>query len=140
MNSKGWKKKLQEEVQPKELVYFIQKISGQDLTPIQFQGLLKIFCIDAIIRVEEKEEVEEVEVEELGAQASSNGMGDQNEGNDEAAPSKPRPRPYEELLSELIDRYIQLGISQRAEILALLEELEKENKEKKKPKHRKAKR
>lgn len=45
---------------------------------------------------------------------------------------RPRPRPYEELLSELIDRYIELKKPQRIEIMQFLDELEKENKKEQK--------
>lgn len=141
MNSKKWKKELQEEVQPKELIGFIQKITSVNLPPVQFQGLLKLFCIEATI----KEEVEVKEVQKQdgqpGAQASLDIMEGQIPKNDGCAPSgsltsnpKPKARPYDELLSELIDKYIQLGKIQRAEILGLLDELEKENKPKPKPK------
>lgn len=141
MNSKKWKKELQEEVQPEELIWFIQKITSVNLPPIQFQGLLKLFCIEATIK-------EEVEIEETqkqdnqpGALACADRMEGQVPKNDGCAPSdptssksKPKVRPYDELLSELIDKYIQLKKTQRAEILGLLDELEKENKSKSKPK------
>lgn len=141
MNSKKWKKELQEEVQPEELIWFIQKITSVNLPPIQFQGLLKLFCIEATIK-------EEVEVEEAqkqdgqpGVQACADRMEGQVPKNNGCAPSnstssksKPKVRPYDELLSELIDKYIQLKKAQRAEILGLLDELEKENKSKSKPK------
>lgn len=141
MNSKKWKKELQEEVQPKELISFIQKITSVNLPPVQFQGLLKLFCIEATIR--EEIEVEETQKQDSqpGAQACADRMEGQVPKNDGFAPSsfptsqsKPKARPYDELLSELIDRYIQLGKTQRAEILGLLDELEKENKPKPKPK------
>lgn len=141
MNSKKWKKELQEEVQPEELIWFIQKITSVNLPPIQFQGLLKLFCIEATIK-------EEVEIEETqkqdnqpGALACADRMEGQVPKNDGCAPSnppssksKPKVRPYDELLSELIDKYIQLKKTQRAEVLGLLDELEKENKSKPKPK------
>lgn len=141
MNSKKWKRELQEEVQPEELIWFIQKITSVNLPPIQFQGLLKLFCIEATIK-------EEVEVEEAqkqdgqpGAQACADRMEGQVSKNDECAPSnptfskpKPKARPYDELLSELIDKYIQLKKTQRAEVLGFLDELEKENKSKFRPK------
>lgn len=141
MNSKKWKKELQEEVQPKELIGFIQKITSVNLPPVQFQGLLKLFCIEAII----KEEVEVEEVQKQDGQPGAQACADRIEGqipkNDGCAPSsppasnpKPKARPYDELLSELIDKYIQLRKAQRAEILGLLDELEKENKPKPKPK------
>ena len=141
MNSKKWKKELQEEVQPKELISFIQKITSVNLPPVQFQGLLKLFCIEATI----KEEVEIEKTQKQDGQPGAQGCADRMEGqvpkNDGCAPSgpptsqsKPKARPYDELLSELIDRYIQLGKTQRAEILGLLDELEKENKPKPKPK------
>lgn len=157
MNSKQWKKKLQEEVQPEELIQFIQKITSVSLPPIQFQGLLKLFCVGATIREETEPNVETevgagVEVEEVqeqnsqpGALACADRMVGQDSGSNGCAPnglapsgltSKPKPkaRPYDELLSELIDKYIQLKKAQRAEILGLLDELEKENKPKPKPK------
>lgn len=144
MNSKKWKKELQEEVQPKELISFIQKITSVNLPPVQFQGLLKLFCIEATIKEEEiGVEVEEAQKQDgqPGAQGCADRMEDQVPKNDGCAPSspstsqsKPKARPYDELLSELIDKYIQLGKTQRAEILGLLDELEKENKPKPKPK------
>lgn len=144
MNSKKWKKELQEEVQPKELISFIQKITSINLPPVQFQGLLKLFCIEATIKEEEiGVEVEENQKQDgqPGAQASLDRMEGQVPKNDGCAPSspstsqsKPKARPYDELLSELIDKYIQLGKTQRAEILGLLDELEKENKSKSKSK------
>lgn len=184
----NWKKELEEEVQPKELVRFIQRISSRDLEPLQFEGLLKVFCVKGWVENQgevteglavgtepatktsmgEVEEVEkeaaegeageEVEVELPGAKASKIGMrprvqitdqavGDaptenlaRHEGSDGCAPSnsastsssaprlRPKPRPYEELLSELIDRYIELKKPQRIEIMQFLDELEKENK------------
>lgn len=141
MNSKKWKKELQEEVQPKELIGFIQKITSVNLPPVQFQGLLKLFCIEATI----KEEVEIEKTQKQDGQPGAQGCADRMEGqipkNDGCAPSslstsqsKPKARPYDELLSELIDKYIQLRKAQRAEILGLLDELEKENKPKPKPK------
>lgn len=138
MNSKKWKKELQEEVQPKELIWFIQKITSVNLPPIQFQGLLKLFCIEAIIKEVEVEEAQKQDGQP-GAQACADRMEGQVSKNDGCAPSgsatsKPKARPYDELLSELIDRYIQLKKAQRAEILGLLDELEKENKPKPKPK------
>lgn len=144
MNSKKWKKELQEEVQPKELISFIQKITSVNLPPVQFQGLLKLFCIEATIKEEEiGEEVEEAQKQDgqPGAQGCADRMEGQVPKNDGCAPSGPsasqsklKARPYDELLSELIDKYIQLGKTQRAEILGLLDELEKENKPKPKPK------
>lgn len=144
MNSKKWKKELQEEVQPKELISFIQKITSVNLPPVQFQGLLKLFCIEATIK-EEEIGVEVEEAQKQDGQPGAQGCADRMEGqvpkNDGCAPSgsstsqsKPKARPYDELLSELIDKYIQLGKTQRAEILGLLDELEKENKPKPKPK------
>lgn len=141
MNSKKWKKELQEEVQPEELIWFIQKITSVNLPPIQFQGLLKLFCIEATI----KEEVEVEEAQKQDGQPGALACADRMEGqvpkNDGCAPnnptsskSKPKVRPYDELLSELIDKYIQLKKTQRAEVLGLLDELEKENKSKSKPK------
>lgn len=141
MNSKKWKKELQEEVQPEELIWFIQKITSVNLPPIQFQGLLKLFCIEATI----KEEVEVEEAQKQDGQPGALACADRMEGqvpkNDGCAPSNPtssksksKVRPYDELLSELIDKYIQLKKAQRAEILGLLDELEKENKSKPKPK------
>lgn len=141
MNSKKWKRKLREEVQPEELIWFIQKITSVNLPPIQFQGLLKLFCIEAIIK--EKVEVEEAQKQDgqPGALACVDRMEGQIPKNDECAPSdtasskpKPKARPYDELLSELIDKYIQLKKTQRAEVLGFLDELEKENKSKSKPK------
>lgn len=137
MNSKKWKKELQEEVQPEELIWFIQKITSVNLPPIQFQGLLKLFCIEATI----KEEVEIKEAQKQDDQPGALACADRMEGqvpkNDGCAPSnptssksKPKVRPYDELLSELIDKYIQLKKIQRAEVLGLLDELEKENKSK----------
>lgn len=137
MNSKKWKKELQEEVQPEELIWFIQKITSVNLPPIQFQGLLKLFCIEATI----KEEVEVEEAQKQDSQPGALACADRMEGqipkNDGCAPSnptssksKPKVRPYDELLSELIDKYIQLKKTQRAEVLGLLDELEKENKSK----------
>ena len=137
MNSKKWKKELQEEVQPEELIWFIQKITSVNLPPIQFQGLLKLFCVEATIR----EEVEVEEAQKQDGQPGALACADRIEGqipkNDGCAPSeltsskpKPKVRPYDELLSELIDKYIQLKKTQRAEILGLLDELEKENKSK----------
>lgn len=149
MNSKKWKKELQEEVQPEELIWFIQKITSVNLPPIQFQGLLKLFCVEATIREETSSNIgAEVKVEEAQKQDSQPGAlacVDRTEGqvpkNDGCAPSnpasskpKPKVRPYDELLSELIDKYIQLKKAQRAEVLGLLDELEKENKSKPKPK------
>lgn len=149
MNSKKWKKELQEEVQPEELIWFIQKITSVNLPPIQFQGLLKLFCVEATIREETNSNIgAEVKVEEAqkqdgqpGALACADRMEGQVPKNDGCAPSnppsskpKPKVRPYDELLSELIDEYIQLKKTQRAEILGLLDELEKENKSKSKPK------
>lgn len=144
MNSKKWKKELQEEVQSKELISFIQKITSVNLPPVQFQGLLKLFCIEATIKEEEigvKVEENQKQDGQPGAQASLDRMEGQVPKNDGCAPSslstsqsKPKARPYDELLSELIDKYIQLGKTQRAEILGLLDELEKENKPKPKPK------
>ena len=145
MNSKKWKKELQEEVQPEELIWFIQKITSVNLPPIQFQGLLKLFCVEATIREEIIPNVETEETQEQDSQPGALACADRMEGqvpkNDGCAPSnptssKPRPkvRPYDELLSELIDKYIQLKKAQRAEVLGLLDELEKENKSKPKPK------
>lgn len=149
MNSKKWKKELQEEVQPEELIWFIQKITSVNLPPIQFQGLLKLFCVEATIREEISSNIgAEVKVEEVQKQDGQPGAlacVDRTEGqvpkNDGCAPSnptssksKPKVRPYDELLSELIDKYIQLKKAQRAEVLGLLDELEKENKSKPKPK------
>lgn len=149
MNSKKWKKELQEEVQPEELIWFIQKITSVNLPPIQFQGLLKLFCVEATIREETSFNIgTEVKVEEVqkqdgqpGALACADRMEEQVPKNDGCAPSglapsksKPKARPYDELLSELIDKYIQLKKTQRAEVLGLLDELEKENKPKPKPK------
>lgn len=141
MNSKKWKKELQEEVQPKELISFIQKITSVNLPPVQFQGLLKLFCIEATIKEEIGVEEAQKQDGQPGAQASLDIMEGQVPKNDGCAPSspsasqsKPKARPYDELLSELIDKYIQLGKTQRAEILELLDELEKENKSKPKPK------
>lgn len=144
MNSKKWKKELQEEVQSKELISFIQKITSVNLPPVQFQGLLKLFCIEATIK-EEEIGVEVEKTQKQDGQPGAQGCADRMEGqvskNDGCAPSspstsqsKPKARPYDELLSELIDKYIQLGKTQRAEILGLLDELEKENKPKPKPK------
>lgn len=149
MNSKKWKKELQEEVQPEELIWFIQKITSVNLSPIQFQGLLKLFCVEATIREETSSDIGmEVKVEEAqkqdgqpGALACTDRMEGQVPKNDGCAPSdptssktKPKVRPYDELLSELIDKYIQLKKTQRAEVLGLLDELEKENKLKPKSK------
>ena len=145
MNSKKWKKELQEEVQPEELIWFIQKITSVNLPPIQFQGLLKLFCVEATIREEIIPNVETEETQEQDIQPGALACADRIEGqvpkNDgcapsASAPSKPKPkvRPYDELLSELIDKYIQLKKAQRAEVLGLLDELEKENKSKPKPK------
>lgn len=145
MNSKKWKKELQEEVQPEELIWFIQKITSVNLPPIQFQGLLKLFCVEATIREEITPNVETEENQKQdgqpGAQACVDRMEEQVPKNDGCAPSasasskpKPKARPYDELLSELIDKYIQLKKAQRAEVLGLLDELEKENKSKPKPK------
>lgn len=151
MNSKKWKKELQEEVQPEELIWFIQKITSVNLPPIQFQGLLKLFCVEATIKEETSSNIEaEIKVEEAQKQDGQPGAlacVDRTEGqipkNDGCAPSnptsskskpKPKVRPYDELLSELIDKYIQLKKAQRAEVLGLLDELEKENKSKPKPK------
>lgn len=144
MNSKKWKKELQEEVQPKELISFIQKITSVNLPPVQFQGLLKLFCIEATIK-EEEIGVEVEKTQKQDGQPGAQGCADRMEGqvpkNDGCAPSslstsqsKPKARPYDELLSELIDKYIQLRKAQRAEILGFLDELEKENKPKSKPK------
>lgn len=145
MNSKKWKKELQEEVQPEELIWFIQKITSVNLPPIQFQGLLKLFCVEATIReeinpnVEMEETQKQEQASQPGAQACADRMEGQVSKNDGCAPSdsasskpKPKVRPYDELLSELIDKYIQLKKAQRAEILGLLDELEKENKSKSK--------
>ena len=145
MNSKKWKKELQEEVQPEELIWFIQKITSVNLPPIQFQGLLKLFCVEATIREEITPNVETEETQEQDIQPGALACADRTEGqvpkNDGCAPStsassksKPKVRPYDELLSELIDKYIQLKKAQRAEVLGLLDELEKENKTKPKPK------
>lgn len=145
MNSKKWKKELQEEVQPEELIWFIQKITSVNLPPIQFQGLLKLFCVKATIREEIISNVETEETQEQDIQPGALACADRTEGqvpkNDGCAPSnstsskpKPKVRPYDELLSELIDKYIQLKKAQRAEVLGLLDELEKENKTKPKPK------
>ena len=145
MNSKKWKKELQEEVQPEELIWFIQKITSVNLPPIQFQGLLKLFCVEATIREEIIPNVETEETQEQVIQPGALACADRMEGqvpkNDGCAPSnptsskpKPKVRPYDELLSELIDKYIQLKKAQRAEVLGLLDELEKENKSKPKPK------
>ena len=145
MNSKKWKKELQEEVQPEELIWFIQKITSVNLPPIQFQGLLKLFCVEATIREEIIHNVETEETQEQDSQPGALVCADRMEGqvpkNDGCAPSnpssskpKPKVRPYDELLSELIDKYIQLKKAQRAEVLGLLDELEKENKSKPKPK------
>lgn len=145
MNSKKWKKELQEEVQPEELIWFIQKITSVNLPPIQFQGLLKLFCVEATIREEIISNVETEETQEQDSQPGALACADRMEGqvpkNDGCAPSnptssksKPKVRPYDELLSELIDKYIQLKKAQRAEVLGLLDELEKENKSKPKPK------
>ena len=145
MNSKKWKKELQEEVQPEELIWFIQKITSVNLPPIQFQGLLKLFCVEATIREEIIHNVETEETQEQDSQPGALACVDRMEGqvykNDGCAPSnpssskpKPKVRPYDELLSELIDKYIQLKKAQRAEVLGLLDELEKENKSKPKPK------
>lgn len=141
MNSKKWKKKLQEEVQPEELIWFIQKITSVNLPPIQFQGLLKLFCVEATIREKINPNVEAEENQKQDGQPGADRMEGQVPKNDGCAPSdpasskpKPKIRPYDELLSELIDKYIQLGKIQRAEILGLLDELEKENKPKPKPK------
>lgn len=142
MNSKKWKKELQEEVQPEELIWFIQKITSVNLPPIQFQGLLKLFCVEATIREKISPDVKvEVEAQKQNSQPGALACADRMEGqipkNDGCAPSnptssksKPKVRPYDELLSELIDKYIQLKKTQRAEILGLLDELEKENKSK----------
>ena len=145
MNSKKWKKELQEEVQPEELIWFIQKITSVNLPPIQFQGLLKLFCVEATIREEIIHNVETEETQEQDSQPGTLACADRMEGqvpkNDGCAPSnpssskpKPKVRPYDELLSELIDKYIQLKKAQRAEVLGLLDELEKENKSRPKPK------
>lgn len=145
MNSKKWKKELQEEVQPEELIWFIQKITSVNLPPIQFQGLLKLFCVEATIREEIATNVETEETQKQDSQPGALACVDRTEGqvpkNDGCAPStpasskpKPKVRPYDELLSELIDKYIQLKKAQRAEVLGLLDELEKENKSKPKPK------
>ena len=145
MNSKKWKKELQEEVQPEELIWFIQKITSVNLPPIQFQGLLKLFCVEATIREKTNPNVEAEENQKQDSQPGAQVCADRIEGqvpkNDGCAPSdpasskpKPKIRPYDELLSELIDKYIQLGKTQRAEILGLLDELEKENKPKPKSK------
>lgn len=145
MNSKKWKKELQEEVQPEELIWFIQKITSVTLPPIQFQGLLKLFCVEATIREEIIHNVETEETQKQDSQPGALACVDRTEGqvpkNDGCAPStpasskpKPKVRPYDELLSELIDKYIQLKKAQRAEVLGLLDELEKENKSKPKPK------
>ena len=145
MNSKKWKKELQEEVQPEELIWFIQKITSVNLPPIQFQGLLKLFCVEATIRegITPNVETEKTQKQDSqpGAIACVDRMEEQVPKNDGCAPSnpasskpKPKVRPYDELLSELIDKYIQLKKAQRAEVLGLLDELEKENKSKPKPK------
>ena len=145
MNSKKWKKELQHEVQPEELIWFIQKITSVNLPPIQFQGLLKLFCVEATIREEITPNVEMEETQGQDSQPGALACVDRMEGqvpkNDGCAPSnpssskpKPKVRPYDELLSELIDKYIQLKKAQRAEVLGLLDELEKENKSKPKPK------
>ena len=147
MNSKKWKKELQEEVQPEELIWFIQKITSVNLPPIQFQGLLKLFCVEATIREEITPSIETEEIQKQDSQPGALACADRTEGqvpkNDGCAPSnptsskskpKPKVRPYDELLSELIDKYIQLKKAQRAEVLGLLDELEKENKSKPKPK------
>lgn len=145
MNSKKWKKELQEEVQPEELIWFIQKITSVNLPPIQFQGLLKLFCVEATIREKITPNVEMEGTQKQDSQPGALACADRMEGqvpkNDGCAPSeptsskpKPKVRPYDELLSELIDKYIQLKKTQRAEILGLLDELEKENKSKSKPK------
>lgn len=145
MNSKKWKKELQEEVQPEELIWFIQKITSVNLPPIQFQGLLKLFCVEATIREEIIYNVETEETQKQDGQPGALACVDRMEGqvpkNDgcalsNPASSKPKPkvRPYDELLSELIDKYIQLKKAQRAEVLGLLNELEKENKSKPKSK------
>lgn len=145
MNSKKWKKELQEEVQPEELIWFIQKITSVNLPPIQFQGLLKLFCVEATIREEIATNVETEKTQKQDSQPGALAYVDRTEGqvpkNDGCAPSnptsskpKPKVRPYDELLSELIDKYIQLKKAQRAEVLGLLDELEKENKSKPKPK------
>lgn len=145
MNSKKWKKELQEEVQPEELIWFIQKITSVNLPPIQFQGLLKLFCVEATIREEITYNVETEKIQKQDDQPGALACVDRTEGqvpkNDGCAPStpasskpKPKVRPYDELLSELIDKYIQLKKAQRAEVLGLLDELEKENKSKPKPK------
>lgn len=145
MNSKKWKKELQEEVQPEELIWFIQKITSVNLPPIQFQGLLKLFCVEATIREEIIPNVETEKTQKQDGQPGALACVDRTEGqvpkNDGCAPSnpsssksKPKVRPYDELLSELIDKYIQLKKAQRAEVLGLLDELEKENKSKPKPK------
>lgn len=145
MNSKKWKKELQEEVQPEELIWFIQKITSVNLPPIQFQGLLKLFCVEATIREEITHNVETEETQKQDSQPGALACVDRTEGqvpkNDGCAPSnptsskpKPKVRPYDELLSELIDKYIQLKKAQRAEVLGLLDELEKENKSKPKSK------
>ena len=175
----NWKKELEDEVQPKELVLFIQKISSRDLEPIQFSGLLKMLCIQGWVAAETEEErgfrspeepesrsseeLESPSSEELaatlppttpapseleaqlpGAKAQNGTMraaSDVTETLAEDAPTStpsrgprscPRPRPYEELLSELIDRYIELKKPQRIEIMQFLDELEKENKKEQK--------
>lgn len=143
MNSKKWKKELQEEVQPEELIWFIQKITSVNLPPIQFQGLLKLFCVEATIREKTSPNVGTEENQKQDGQPGALACVDRMEGqvpkNDGCAPSdlasskpksKPKVRPYDELLSELIDKYIQLKKTQRAEVLGLLDELEKENKSK----------
>lgn len=143
MNSKKWKKELQEEVQPEELIWFIQKITSVNLPPIQFQGLLKLFCVEATIREKTSPNVGTEENQKQDGQPGALACADRMEGqvpkNDGCAPSdlasskpksKPKVRPYDELLSELIDKYIQLKKTQRAEVLGLLDELEKENKSK----------
>ena len=145
MNSKKWKKELQEEVQPEELIWLIQKITSVNLPPIQCQGLLKLFCVEATIREEIIPNVETEKTQKQDSQPGALACVDRTEGqvskNDGCAPSnpssskpKPKVRPYDELLSELIDKYIQLKKAQRAEVLGLLDELEKENKSKPKPK------
>lgn len=145
MNSKKWKKELQGEVQPEELIWFIQKITSVNLPPIQFQGLLKLFCVEATVREKTSPNVGTEENQKQDGQPGTLACADRMEGqvpkNDGCAPSdstsskpKPKVRPYDELLSELIDKYIQLKKAQRAEILGLLDELEKENKSKPKSK------
>lgn len=173
----NWKKELEDEVQPKELVLFIQKISSRDLEPIQFSGLLKMLCIQGWVAAETEEErgfrspeepesrsseelesrsseefaatpppttpaPSELEAQSPGAKAQNGTMraaSDVTETPADDAPTstlarkpRPRPRPYEELLSELIDRYIELKKPQRIEIMQFLDELEKENKKEQK--------